>query len=47
MESKVKIDKNISNIKNKLKKIQDTMAQLKKDLYGKFGTHINLEVYKH
>ncbi|KAF7267449.1 prefoldin subunit 4 [Rhynchophorus ferrugineus] len=42
-DAKVKISDEISNLKSKSEEIKDQMTELKAHLYGKFGSHINLE----
>ncbi|KAG5894099.1 hypothetical protein JTB14_003955 [Gonioctena quinquepunctata] len=42
-EAKRKIDEEIKDLKVKSGDIKDTMSELKSHLYGKFGSHINLE----
>ncbi|CAH1100647.1 unnamed protein product [Psylliodes chrysocephalus] len=42
-DTKTKIEEEIKNLKLKSSEIIETMSDLKLDLYGKFGSHINLE----
>ncbi|XP_066148903.1 probable prefoldin subunit 4 [Euwallacea fornicatus] len=42
-EAKEKITQEISALKTKCEGIKDQMSELKGHLYGKFGSHINLE----
>ncbi|GLV45867.1 Prefoldin 4 [Carabus blaptoides fortunei] len=35
--------KEIDDLKNKCSEVEELMSELKKNLYGKFGSHINLE----
>ncbi|XP_056633093.1 probable prefoldin subunit 4 [Diorhabda sublineata] len=42
-ETKNKIDEEIKHLKLKSSEVKETMSDLKSYLYGKFGSHINLE----
>ncbi|XP_023026818.1 prefoldin subunit 4 [Leptinotarsa decemlineata] len=42
-EAKRKIEGEMNDVKMKSSEIKDTMSELKSHLYGKFGSHINLE----
>ncbi|XP_050292711.1 probable prefoldin subunit 4 [Anthonomus grandis grandis] len=43
-EAKERIAEDMEALKSKSDEIKDQMSELKADLYGKFGSHINLEV---
>ncbi|XP_054285573.1 probable prefoldin subunit 4 [Macrosteles quadrilineatus] len=42
-EAKQQIQKEIEGIEDKCSKLKEIMSDLKTQLYGKFGSHINLE----
>lgn len=42
-QMKAKLETDIETIKTKQTELADQMAKLKVELYGKFGTNINLE----
>ncbi|XP_046660352.1 probable prefoldin subunit 4 isoform X1 [Homalodisca vitripennis] len=42
-EAKQQIQKEIEEIEEKCSKLKEVMSDLKTQLYGKFGSHINLE----
>ncbi|CAG9837364.1 unnamed protein product [Diabrotica balteata] len=42
-DTKNKIEDGIKELKVKSNEVKDTMSDLKSHLYGKFGSHINLE----
>ncbi|CAG9858274.1 unnamed protein product [Phyllotreta striolata] len=43
-ETKTKIEEEIKDLKSKADGVKENMGDLKSHLYGKFGSHINLEV---
>ncbi|CAH1114410.1 unnamed protein product [Psylliodes chrysocephalus] len=42
-DTKTKIHEEITDLKQKSCEVKETMSDLKSHLYGKFGSHINLE----
>ncbi|XP_018574529.1 probable prefoldin subunit 4 isoform X2 [Anoplophora glabripennis] len=42
-EAKKRIEKEIKELKGKSNEVRDIMGELKSHLYGRFGSHINLE----
>lgn len=42
-EAKKTTENEINDVKRELEKLKGLMSELKEHLYGKFGSHINLE----